>query len=138
MRAHCQANLYTSPLDFERDLRKLIAWNQVFRAGSFRTFEYITILYERIINILMKRDIFRRFYELKQADLARLVKYETQLKTSVQKWPIVPSSFREYEEIDKYEPTPPQRIPIINERLRSEKVPVDCEWDCVCLIDPLP
>lgn len=75
LRAHCQANLYTSPLDFERDLRKLIAWNQVFRAGSFRTFEYITILYERIINILMKRDIFRRFYEIKQADLARLVKY---------------------------------------------------------------
>jgi hypothetical protein len=138
IRLKCEANLYTSPLDLDRDLRRLIAYHQVFRAGSIRSFEYLTMVYEKIIFILIKRDFFRRFFEIKQSDLARLVKYETQFKTNPTKWPFVPSSFREYEEIDRYVPTPPQRIPIINNRLQSQKDPVDCPETCVCLLDPLP
>jgi hypothetical protein len=63
------------------------------------------------------------------------MKYETQYKTNAAKWPVVPSSFREYEEIDRYVPTPPQRTPMINQRLMSKKVPVDCDEDCVCIAD---
>lgn len=66
------------------------------------------------------------------------MKYEVQYKTSVTKWPIVPSSFREYEEIDMYVPTPPQRVPMINERLQSLKRPVDCGDNCVCCLKELP
>lgn len=96
------------------------------------------MVYEKIISILIKRDFFRKFFEIKQNDLARLVKYETQFKTNPTKWPFVPSSFREYEEIDRYVPTPAQRTPIINKRLQSQKDPVDCPETCVCLLDPLP
>jgi len=66
------------------------------------------------------------------------MKYEVQYKTTVTKWPIVPSSFREYEEIDMYVPTPPQRVPMINERLQSLKRPVDCGDNCVCCLKELP
>jgi hypothetical protein len=84
------------------------------------------MVYEKLINILVKKDIFRKFYEIKQSDLSRLMRYETQYKTNATKWPVVPSSFREYEEIDRYVPTPPQRAPMINQRLQSKKVPVEC------------
>jgi hypothetical protein len=86
----------------------------------------LSILYERIIQILIKKDIFRRFNEIKQNDLVRLTKYELQYKTNAAKWPVVPSSFREYEEIDRYVPAPPQRAPMINQRLQSKKEPVEC------------
>lgn len=138
IRNNCEANLYTDPKDFERDFRALIAWNQAFRALSTQSFEYLSCIYEKAVALLIKKDFFKKFVEIKTNDIARLMRYEMQYKTKVTKWPIVPSSFREYEEIDMYVPTPPQRVPMINERLQSYKKPVDCGDDCVCCVRELP
>lgn len=39
---------------------------------------------------------------------------EIQFKLSTNRWPFVPNSFREYEEIEEYVPTPNHRAAIIN------------------------
>lgn len=38
VRLRCEANLYTEAIEMERDLRRIISWNQVFRANSIKTF----------------------------------------------------------------------------------------------------
>lgn len=38
MRLRCEANLYTEATEVEKDLRRIISWNQVFRANSIKTF----------------------------------------------------------------------------------------------------
>jgi hypothetical protein len=78
-------------------------------------------LYEKIVALFLKKDFFRRFYEIKNNDLARLIKYDLHFKTEAKVWPYIPQSFREYEYIETYEPSPPQRREEVLHRLISKK-----------------
>ena len=53
-----------------------------------------------MVVILDKRDFFKRFCDLKLNDLAILMREEIAYKVDTTEWPIIPTSFREYEEID--------------------------------------
>lgn len=117
----CEGNLYIDPDTLKRDLITLISWNQLFRADSVQAFLYLSQLYQQMVDLLLKKDLHRRFYKIKREDLGRILNYETQFKTNCDKWPIVPSSFREYTVVDEYVPTPAPRTPIIQDRLISKK-----------------
>jgi hypothetical protein len=71
------------------------------------------------VGILAKKDFFRRFYELKYSDLSRLMKEELAYKLDVLEWPFIPTSFREYQEISQYVPSPENRGEIIEKRMQS-------------------
>jgi len=94
VRLKCEANEYADALSLEKDILKVIAWNQAFRARSLSDFVYLSQLYEKTIQCLVKKDFFKKFYETKEVDLNRLKMYEMQFKTNCTRWPIVPSSFR--------------------------------------------
>jgi hypothetical protein len=57
IRAKCEANIYTSGNEFAIDLKQLIAWNQLYRAASLNSFSYLSILFDKIVSILAKKDI---------------------------------------------------------------------------------
>ena len=137
VRVRAQAGLYVSLSDFQTDVKRLVSWNQVYRAASARSFAHLSHVYEQIAVFLGSREIQARFDQVKQADLARLTKYDANYKLSVPYWPLIPTSFREYEEVDHYVPTPPHRVAHINHRLQSQKQPVECPEDCVCVAEEL-
>ena len=61
------------------------------------------------------------------------MKEEIVYKIDSKEWPVVPSNFREYEEIYEYVPSPGTSDESIKKRIRSEKVPLECGPECTCV-----
>ena len=119
LRLKAEQNTYFDPEKLVFDIVKLISWNQLYRARSINSYKYLSGLYEFVIHLINKKSFFRKFYTLKMDDFNRLLTTEQIFKVKDAKWPVIPTDFREYEELDDYNPTPQNRREIINNRLKS-------------------
>lgn len=75
IRLRCEANCYLSVKELLNDLKRLIAWNQVYRAGSIRSFKYLHTLSKNIDALVASRDLVNRFLEYKMNDFQTLTKH---------------------------------------------------------------
>lgn len=49
IRFKCEANIYCKPEDLIKDILNVIAWNQVYRASSRRSFIHLSNFYGKFI-----------------------------------------------------------------------------------------
>lgn len=92
----------------------------------------MTYLIKDYYEFVKKNNSITQLEVIKKKDIHTLVRGDLDNKMQVKKWPIIPTSYRNYIQITEYDPQPPSFEKEIKEKLKSLKVPVKCDKKCVC------
>ncbi|EAS04619.2 SET domain protein (macronuclear) [Tetrahymena thermophila SB210] len=132
IRARAENNTYYEFQEFDRDMRKLFNYTLRFRCKSVQSFQYMTYLIKDYYEFVKKNNSINQIEVIKRKDIHTLVRGDLDNKMQVKKWPIIPTSYRNYIQITEYDPQPPSFEKQIKEKLKSKKEPVKCDKKCVC------
>ncbi|KAL4455403.1 hypothetical protein ABPG74_012555 [Tetrahymena malaccensis] len=132
IRARAENNTYYEFQEFDRDMRKLFNYTLRFRCKSVQSFQYMTYLIKDYYEFVKKNNSINQIEVIKRKDIHTLVRGDLDNKMQVKKWPIIPTSYRNYIQITEYDPQPPSFEKQIKEKLKSKKEPVKCDKKCAC------
>ncbi|KAL4503070.1 hypothetical protein ABPG72_014299 [Tetrahymena utriculariae] len=132
IRARAENNTYYEFQEFDRDMRKLFNYTLRFRCKSVQSFQYMTYLIKDYYEFVKKNNSINQIEVIKRKDIHTLVRGDLDNKMQVKKWPIIPTSYRNYIQITEYDSQPPSFEKQIKEKLKSKKEPAKCDKKCVC------
>lgn len=123
-------NLYFSFKKFEKDLFKMFSVILQTRCFSKSSRNYITSLLDYYLKCLKSKKLPSNFFTVKLQDIANIASQETNFKLQCSNWPVIPKSFRHYDNIESYMPIDDKQD--VKTELTAYKKPTKCPEGCAC------